>query len=79
MNNKIIIHKGFTIECELGDDPLVETTISKESRGEYFSGSLARAENDGVIDSEDWEKTLKVPSVIITKALLLEEEFLGEI
>mgnify|MGYP006092367585 FL=1 len=79
MKSKTIIHNGFSITCELGDDPLVETTIAKESRGEYFSGSLARADNDGVIDSEDWDKTIKVPSVIINKALDLEEEFLGDI
>ena len=76
--NKTINHNGWEIEAYTDLDS-VHVDISTTKNGTFYSGSLACAENEGQLECEDWEKTIKVPSVIINKALKLEEEILGDI
>jgi len=69
---KMIKHKGFTIEAELGDDPKVDITITK---GEYW-GSIGAAEHEGLSNS-DWTKQIQVPVEVLDKAYDLEESLLS--
>lgn len=63
-----IIHKGFTIEAELGDDPQVDVTITK---GNYW-GSIGASEFEGL--SNENGDTIRVPVSVINRAYELEEQ-----
>lgn len=73
MKNKSIIHNDWEIEAYT-DLESVQVDISIIKNGTFYSGSLTQAENEGQLECEKWEKTIKVPQTIIKKAIALEDE-----
>jgi hypothetical protein len=71
--SKTINHNGWEIEA-YSDLDSVYVDISVTKNGTFYSGSLACAENEGQLECENWEKTIKVPQTIIKKAIALEDE-----
>lgn len=71
--SKTIKHNGWEIEA-YADLDSVQVDISITKNGTFYSGSLACAENEGQLECENWEKTIKVPQIVITKAGALADE-----
>lgn len=72
-----INYKGFTIDAELGDDPRIDITITKNIRGEEYIGSIGAAEHEG-LSNHDWTKQIQVPIEVINKAYDLESSLLNQ-
>ena len=72
-----INYKGFTIDAELGDDPRVDITITKNINGEEYFGSIGAAEHEG-LSNHDWTKQIQVPVAVLNKAYDLESSLLNQ-